>query len=165
MSASKNHTFIDERLNKEYSSMYETLRELIAKHHDHLAEARIALVWRAGWKKSKDGQIILGKCKKASDYDRTFAEYDFVILLNEKVYPSLSGKQQLALLDHELCHAAVRFDKHGNSKYRIRKHDLEEFRSVVERHGCYKADIEEFVKSVRVGPSLFEGSKSEDSAA
>ncbi len=30
--------------------------------------------------------------------------------------------------------------------YRLRKHDLEEFRAVVDRHGFYKSDIEEFAR-------------------
>lgn len=32
----------------------------------------------------------------------------------------------------------------GRTCFRMRKHDLEEFREIVEKYGCYKKDIEDF---------------------
>ena len=65
-------------------------------------------------------------------------------------------KKKLALLDHEMCHATLALDKNhdrkndekGRTVYRQRKHDIEEFRSVVEHHGCYKADLVAFAESL-----------------
>lgn len=157
MSESKNHCLIEKRSEP---SMYEDMAQLVRAYHlPQLAEARIALVWRYGWKRNKDGLLVLGKCKKASDYDKSFADYDFVILLNYEAWTTMSKEQQAALLDHELCHATGSpHKKTGEMRYRIRKHDLEEFRDVVRRHGCYKADIEEFVNEAmgKEKPKLFE---------
>jgi len=64
------------------------------------------------------------------------------------------SKQMAALLGHELCHCDVARDKHGEAKedergrpiWRIRRHDIEEFDDVVDRHGCWESEIEHFAK-------------------
>jgi hypothetical protein len=71
--------------------------------------------------------------------------------------------QRTALLDHELCHAAVKLDKHGETTvdargrviYRTRKHDLEEFSSIVERHGLWTSDLERFAAALRKSQEPF----------
>lgn len=138
---------------------YAHVDHLVARFHEDLREAQIALAWCTSWKADVDGTVTLGKCKRASDLDRELAPYDFVILLNEAFFtsPSVSDEQRCALLDHELCHAAVRRDKEGDWKrdvkgrllYRTRKHDLEEFSAVVERHGLWKHDLERFAQALR----------------
>lgn len=139
--------------------IYPMLEEIIAAHHDHLVDARIALAWATAWKADADGIITLGKCKKASDLDRELMAFDFVILLNRGFWYDLRVKdhQRRALLDHELCHASVKYDEagdvavdeRGRTVYRIRKHDIEEFSAIVERHGTYKADLERFAQALR----------------
>jgi hypothetical protein len=136
--------------------LYSLMDELVAEYHSHLEGARIALAWRFGWKGDPDGRMILGRCHKASDLNRQLHNFDFVILLNNEVWTSaeFSDAQKRALLDHELCHAAVALDKDGfpkqgaddRTKYRIRKHTIEEFHEVVDRHGIWKGDIASFVK-------------------
>lgn len=131
-----------------------------ARHavHDALSEARIAYAWMIGKKPDKDGRIVLGKMKKASELDRQLHEFDAVLLLNREHWEILSEEQRRALVDHELCHLDVdvdpdtgdpRLDEEDRKLYRIRKHDLEEFRGVIERHGCYLSDIVEFVRVAR----------------
>lgn len=123
----------------------------------NLQEAKIALAWRKAFKADKDGRLILGKCVKASDLQKEFADYDFVILLNQEVWQDadFTEDKKKALLDHELCHAVPaiddktgeqREDARGRLVWRIKKHDIEEFRSVVAHHGCYKADLEAFAE-------------------
>jgi hypothetical protein len=143
-------------------------RPMYARLHAHRRRAsrgaradegvRIALAWATSWKPDVDGRLVLGKCKKASDLDRELAPFDFVILLNRDFWlnPRVTDRQRDALLDHELMHAAIAYDEHGDPKidargrtvYRIRKHDIEEFRDVVARHGCYKADLEDFARAI-----------------
>lgn len=141
------------------ATMYRMLRELVEAHHEDLHDARIALAWCTSWKADVDGRITLGKCKKASDLDREFAPFDFVILLQQDFWrmSSVTPEQRRALLDHELCHAAVAHDKYGEPKYddrgrkvyRTRKHDIEEFGAIVERHGLWKRDLEQFAAALR----------------
>ena len=137
---------------------YAILDELVAQNHDEIAEAKIVLAWRYGLKPNADGQLILGKAKKASDLDRELHGYDFVILLNWNVWNRVdwTEEQMRALIDHELCHCTVALDKNDNPRedtqgrpvWRMRKHDIEEFREVVDRHGLWKQDLQEFAKAV-----------------
>lgn len=136
-------------------TLYSALTDLIDAFHPHLNQANIALAWNLNWKTDSDSRLVLGKCKKATDLEKEFHEYDFVILLNFSAWSELSPVQRTALMDHELCHAEVcrntadelQHDERGRICYRIRKHDLEEFRDIVNRHGMYKSDIEAFVRS------------------
>lgn len=139
--------------------MYQLLEKIVHEHHSALRDARIALAWCTSWKPDVDGRVTLGKCKKASDLDRELMAFDFVILLRRSFWrdSEVSDAQRLALLDHELCHAAVKYDQHGEPEeddrgrivYRIRKHDIEEFADIVERHGLYKRDLERFFQALQ----------------
>ena len=133
---------------------YAILNEM-RKHHPELVNASIALAWRTRLKSDKDGHLVLGKCVKASDLQRELVEYDFVILLNREVWEEdFNDAQKCALMDHELCHVTVAKDEDGFSKqdergrpvWRTRKHDIEEFQAIIERHGFYKNDLERFAE-------------------
>lgn len=137
---------------------YRLLRDVRAEQHFDVAEARIALAWQKGIKPDVDGRLMLGKCVKATDLQRELVDIDFVILLNREVWEDIdfTEHKQLALLDHELCHAArsvdsdgeARIDTKGRPVWRTRGHDIEEFREVVERHGLYKYDLEKFAEAI-----------------
>lgn len=139
--------------------LYGLLHELVAAYHEDLRDARIALAWCTSWKPDVDGKVILGKCKKASDLDRELAAFDFIILLRRAFWLDLrvTDAQRAALLDHELCHAALKYDERGEPVldergrpvYRIRKHDLEEFSDIVTRHGLWTVDLERFAAALR----------------
>jgi hypothetical protein len=141
--------------------LYGWLLELLEAHHQEVLDARFALAWHTGWKPDDDGRLTLGMCQKASDLSREIhdaAAYDFVILLNQNFYDDelVTDTQRRAVLDHELCHASVKLDGHGDPvidergriQYRIRKHDLEEFSTIAQRYGCWKRDIETFAQSL-----------------
>ena len=137
---------------------YELLEQLRAEQHFDTAEAKIALVWQKGIKPDVDGRLMLGKCVRATDLQRELIDWDFVILLNREVWEDIDFRteKKLALLDHEMCHAAravdsdgePRIDTKGRPVWRIRGHDIEEFREVVARHGAYKGDLEKFAKAL-----------------
>jgi hypothetical protein len=82
-----------------------------------------------------------------------------VILLNRDwwLHPRTTEAQRDAVLDHECCHMAITFDKEtgeplyddrGRNVFRIRKHSIEEFTEIVDRHGIYKRDVEAFASAV-----------------
>lgn len=135
--------------------MYTLLDELVEKHHEELSEARIALAWNTAWKPDVDGHCVLGKCRKTTDLDRELAAYDFVIILRREFWyhDKVTTTQRTALLDHELTHATVRLDKHGEpvidergrQVYRLRTHDIEEFGCIIQRYGLWKHDLRWFV--------------------
>jgi hypothetical protein len=141
---------IKEKHAGETTEPHKLLAEIRREEHAHLAEAKIGLAWRCGWRSDTDGHMKLGQCKKSSDLDREmYVGFDFVILLNEEAWPTLNAEQKAALIDHELCHAALSMDANGKPKFndrdrlccRVKKHDVEEFRCIVERHGLYTQDL------------------------
>jgi hypothetical protein len=138
---------------------YGVLEEAREQWHSDLDDAAIALAWEAKVKMDTDGHVRLGKCVKVTELYREFADFNFVIVLNREVWnsPEFTGEKKLALMDHELCHAAPAYDDDtGEQKrdaadrlvWRVRRHDIEEFRSVVAHHGCYKADLEKFAEAL-----------------
>jgi hypothetical protein len=149
---------------RDHADPYGYIDDLVAGPHDDLKDAKIAVAWMLDVKPDRDGHLCLGRCKKATDLDREFREFDFVVLLNSSAWKSLKNKQRLALVDHELCHAAVATDKNGDPIrderdrlcWRIRRHDIEEFTGVVKRHGCYLNDVAELVRVAQEQP-LFAG--------
>jgi hypothetical protein len=143
------------------TQMYALLDELVDQHHEDLRKARIALAWCTSWKPDVDGRVVLGKMQKASDLGRELAPFDFVVLLSKRfwMHPETKETQKRALLDHELCHGALAHDaagepienERGQLVFRIRKHDLEEFSAIVQRHGIWKSDIEQFARALKLG--------------
>jgi Putative phage metallopeptidase len=137
---------------------YELLQQVRQAYHEETIAARVALAWRVRQRSDKDGHLVLGKCVKVSDLWKEFAAYDFVIVLNREVWEdkTFGEARQKALLDHEMCHAAAVVNEDGDPQYdernrrlwRIRKHDIEEFTSVVQHHGVYKRDLEVFAKAL-----------------
>lgn len=147
--------------------IYRMLDELVDAYHQEVSGAEFAIAWNRTWTPDADGRCILGQCRKVSDLEREVFEvagYDFIIILHEEFWlnPRVSDIQRRALLDHELMHAAVKYDQNGDPEldargrtvYRIRKHDLEEFTEIVDRYGCYKADIEAFARALRRAEQL-----------
>ena len=143
----------------DHPSEYKLVDQLVKAHHTDLRDARIALAWCTSWRRDVDGRIKLGQCRRASALDRQLHEFDFVILLQKEFWTNVtvSNEQRTALVDHELCHASVKLDPHngepiedenGRKVYRTRKHDIEEFGEIVERHGLYKRDLEQFAQAI-----------------
>src|ERR1700756_493258 len=139
-------------------SPYKLLKKMRDKYHREVRKAKIALAWRIKIKPDKDGHLLLGKCVRTSDLQRELADWDYVILLNKEVWndPEFTKKKKYALLDHELCHAAPVYNRKGKQRkntrgryiFRMRDHDIEEFRDIVKRHGCYKQDLELFAEAL-----------------
>ncbi len=138
---------------------YGLLCHLINKYHPELRQARFALAWRKNRKPDVDGHLVLGECVLVNDLQKELVPFDFVIILNREVWenPEFTDAQKSALLDHELCHAAPKLntdtdeqelDERGRPVWRIRKHDIEEFRDVVARHGVYKSSLELFAEAL-----------------
>lgn len=139
----------------EVTEPYRLMEELRDHDHGHLADAKIGIAWRLGWRSDPDGHLRLGQCRKRTDLDRELDGFDFMLLLNKEAWPQLNDGQKRALIDHELCHAQIVIDSDGNPKRndrdrlvcRIKKHDTEEFRAVVERHGLWTADLEQIARA------------------
>lgn len=136
---------------------YILLREVRDAHHGDTKMARVALAWRLRTKADKDDRIQLGHCYKVSDLYKEYADYDFIITLNKEFWEDIDvvREQRLALVDHEMCHAAPVYndetgehvmDERGRFLFRLRGHDVEEFYEIVQRNGLWKRDLVAFAK-------------------
>jgi hypothetical protein len=151
---------IDRPTKPEPDTPYEVLDRIVRDHHDGLSMAKIALVWLYDVKADKNANLCLGKARKASDLDREFSMFDIVIFLNYQVWGELTPRQREALIDHECMHVTPTTDDQGEYKmddrgrivYRMRHHDIEEFRDVVKRHGLYLSNLQEFYKTIQAAP-------------
>jgi hypothetical protein len=144
--------------NSKQNEPYRLLDEVRKQWHGETISAKVALAWRNHTAADQDGRLVLGKCIRVTDLNKEFAAYDFIIVLNREVWGDIrfAREKKTALLDHEMCHAAGAFDEDGEPirddrnrrVWRSRKHDIEEFRDVVARHGCYKKDLEDFAQAL-----------------
>ncbi len=55
----------------------------------------------------------------------------------------LTEAQREALVDHELMHCMV-----GKNGWALRGHDVEEVRDIIECHGFWKPDLQQFADAV-----------------
>ncbi len=139
----------------EGKEVLDLIAEVKKRWKDDLREARIGAAWMIGKKADKDGRLQLGRLRKCSELERRYHRLDAIVLLNQDAYRRLAKPQRLALVHHELCHLAesldsngeVAYDGHGERKWRIVKHDIEEFREVVAVHGCWKSELSFFVRA------------------
>ena len=141
--------------------IYRLLEELVRKYHaSDLAEAKIGIMLVYGVKPDADEKVWWGKARLVSERDREYHDHDFIVDLNFDVWRALEPAQQRALLDHELMHCGRREnDQTGESTFYLRKHDLEEFHDIVQRHGVkWRPAAEEFVKRAlgQKDPTLFD---------
>jgi hypothetical protein len=118
----------------------EIAKELIKKHHPELVNLKIAYLWKNKQIK-KGGREVATHTIRCSDLVKALCETEIVIIVSYPTYNELTDKQKRACIDHELTHILVDEDLAGNPKVRIVAHDVEEFGSVIQRHGLYKEDL------------------------
>jgi hypothetical protein len=96
------------------------------------------------------GHRALGLCRATSLLERAKGNGDAEIILDGDWWKNADREEQRALLDHELHHLAVQFDRHGHLKkddldrpvLAMRKHDVEFgwFTVVAARHGEHSVE-------------------------
>lgn len=133
---------------------------LVAKHHDHLEDAEIAVIFCEELP-ARNGRRILGTAHVMSEKERLLTAVDLLICLDKRAWKVMGGDTRRAVLDHELCHFGMRVDEDGTPErddkgrtmYRLNAHDVEEFLRVIKRHGTYLADIAATAAALRDSPS------------
>ena len=121
--------------------VYETLRELIARHHPHLADIddKIAVLFKE--KRSKSGDVeVTGKTTKASPQLSILTKEGliFVITLAADYWQEISDAQRIALLDHHLYSCRAEEKDGGMMRYYVSPPDIGFYKEELEHHGCWR---------------------------
>lgn len=121
------------------------VRIIRKKYYANFKNARIRTIMRNGkWH-------CYGTIRAVSEEQRkTGVEADYILNLSAEAWRVFTPKQKKALIDHELAHMVVKVTKRG-IVYRCRKHDLEEFSSIVERYGDWLPSIAAFHRALKKG--------------
>jgi len=118
---------------------------LIPNYHPELADARISYVF-VDKASNKGGRPLYGKVKKFSGYFEWALERDFVIEVAADLWQELSESQRTALVDHLLEHLTGEEDeKTGTMNWSTREPDVQEFSSILSRHGAWHQGLAGFV--------------------
>lgn len=132
------------RVFSEAESVESIAQGLIANYHPELATARMifAFVDKAS---KKGGRELLGKVQKISGWHEWAMEKDFLVLIPLDKWNDLSEPQRTALVDHLLERCTGEEQEDGSMKWMVRDPDVQEFSSILRRHGVWNADLVDFV--------------------
>lgn len=118
---------------------------LIANYHPELANARIRYIF-VDKASSKGGIDVLGKTRKISGPLEYLLELDFLIEIAADRWHDMDNTQRTALVDHLLERCTGEEDeKSGEMKWKIREPDVQEFASILRRHGAWNDQLTGFV--------------------
>ncbi len=139
---------------------YSYLDDLIHKHHADLWDAKLAVAWMLDVKPDRDGHLVLGKLKKATDLDREFRDFDLVLLLNAAAWNALPPEKRTIAVDHFLCAGALMrdrtgepiIDERGRKCYRLRRYDVESYDVHYARYGVFVRDLAGEIVDAAVNP-------------
>lgn len=90
-------------------------------------------------------KITLAKISKVSAKTNAIVgtDFQFVVEYGSLYWDNMPDAMKRAVVDHELCHAG----NDADGTYLI-SHTIEDFSEIFERYGCWKSDVEQFVKTV-----------------
>ena len=132
-------------------------KNLIRKHHTELVNTKIAYLFKNKTIKAK-GREVIAFVSKCSGIVKALSDYDVVMIVSYPSFQNLTDAQKLAVIDHELTHLLVDEDSTGAPKVRMIAHDVEEFSSIIERHGLYLEDLVRLGRVVKT-VTVYDGKK------
>ncbi len=116
-------------------------KPLIGPFHPELATARLRYVF-VDKASTKGGKPVFGKAKKLSGVSEYLVEADFLIEVAMDQWNDMPEPQRTALVDHllERC-TGEDDDTTGDMVWSVREPDVQEFTSILRRHGAWNADL------------------------
>jgi hypothetical protein len=121
---------------------------LISAHHPELVEARVTYLFTDKPFKVK-GREVAGKVTKTSPLHEYLLEVDFIIEVSTELWQDMPDQKRMALIDHllERCYNS-NADGEGDEepKWRVREPDVQEFGTILSRHGVWHDGLRDFVQ-------------------
>jgi hypothetical protein len=120
---------------------------LLPTYHAELATARIQYIFVDKASK-KNGKPVLGKSRRVSGALEFLLERDFLIEVALDEWNNATERQRQALVDHllESCTGIEDEENGGAMKWTMRMPDVNEFTSILHRHGAWTADLQGMVE-------------------
>lgn len=105
------------------------------------SRVRIAYLESDQSKKADKDKLVLGECEKVAAKNRWAIDYDFTITLFKNNLIGLTEIQVEHVMFHELLHVGIELGSDGDEIYNVRKHDLEDFKIIIDKYGTDWAKI------------------------
>lgn len=99
------------------------------------SRVRIAYLESDSAKKADADKLVLGECEKVAAKNKWAINYDFTITLFRDNLIGLSAEQIRIVMFHELLHVGIELAGDGDEIYSVRKHDLEDFKLIIDKFG------------------------------
>jgi hypothetical protein len=138
---------------------------IIEKYHPDIQEYGVTIAYMFATSSTDapalthGGHAAAALCRINSDQERAEGLTDCSISICEATWDELDDDEKNALLDHELYHISVTFDKegqvkldgNGRPKIRLRKHDIVVggFHVIVKRHGIAALEAQHVREAAR----------------
>jgi hypothetical protein len=135
----------------DHEASEEIASKLISKHHHDLAQAKFKFLCR-NKSAMAGGEKIPGSIKKASPMEKHICggECDFILTISLDVWNEYSSTQRTALIDHLLTRIVAQEDpKTGETKYKVRPPQVQEFPEIAERYGTWNDGLVELNSCLR----------------
>lgn len=130
-------------------SVQAVAQSLLATYHPELATARITYLFIDRVPK-KGGRELLGKAVKVSGRWESLTELDFIVEVSLPKWNDLSEDQRIALVDHLLERCFGEEDENdGTFHWALREPDVQEFSTILQRHGIWNESLTSFVQVAR----------------
>ena len=125
--------------NRTISEEYSDIAAKLIKKEPLLADIRqseATIVYLSSDKEKKSkGKTVFGECEKIPDKYKWAIPADFTITIYEPNVITFTKEQIEILLFHELLHVGIDIQNDGTEKYSVKPHDIEEFRTIIDRYG------------------------------
>lgn len=125
---------------------------LIASQHPHLATAQIDYLFVDKEMKAK-GRPLFGKVSCPGALLKFYTGKDFIVEVSAPSWNELTAAQRSALVDHllERC-SGEEDDESGEMKWKLREPDVQEFGTILHRHGVWHDGLRDFISVARAIP-------------
>jgi predicted metallopeptidase len=132
------------QINKNYEKIAQELIENTAElEYIKKSNARIIYLESDSTKKNGTERLVLGECEKVASKNQWAISADFTITVYKNNCIGLSEEQIKILLFHELLHIGIDYGTDGGEIYSVKKHDLEDFKVIIDKYGTDWATVAE----------------------
>ena len=106
---------------------------------EYIKNSEVSIIYLSSeHKKTSSGKFTLGQCEKVSDKYKWAIPCDYTITVFEPNIEGFTEEQIKILLFHELLHIGIE-----DNKYFIRPHDLEDFKTIIDRYGVSWNEVDD----------------------